>query len=443
MYAFEVALYAVLPTLMLFFFARYENVKGVPSPLKILGWTYLIGYTLKGLFLAVTIDDPTQHRLGFLGNDNVGLGVQTTFWATVIMLLGYCLAPKVRFVSGIPPLRVSFVSARTMYYGLFGLSAALMLTFFTKMGFWSQLFSLRFQAKKYLTLDNGAETSLGFLTMGGDFLLIFALYFFVFNTGSKKLNVYIVVVAFLFLTYFISSRRNAALLMIILFLMVMGLHHSVQKVGARAKKYLIMIGMVVVLSFASAIRDTGREGASITDLRVMSALSTTLHHSMYGAYFMGPAKTGAIIDQTRSRNLFLYGSSYTAIVFAPIPRVLWKSKPPIRNSYFVSKEVLRVSYETGMPPGGIAELFLNFGWAGIFVGMFVVGIVLRLALVKYQMSPDRRFSRIPYAVFMLCVIMFFLADFAMGALFFIRYYIAIFVCQKYWTWKVRNDAQVA
>jgi oligosaccharide repeat unit polymerase len=408
----------------------------------ILAWTMLFGYTLKGIYLAHTLNSTASHRMAHLGPEMIGLGVVATAFAIALVLFGYFIAPNKSIKPFMSKIKTTRFSSSALYFTMFGASCLLMLSFFTRMGFWSQLASLRFTSQKYLLLDNGQETSLGFLTIGGDFLLVFALYYFVFRRKEKRLNIYLIVVGFLFLTYFLSSRRNAAILMVITFLMVMGIRNISSSMTKNFKRYLVVGGMLLTLSLASAIRETGRVGASLNELSVSDSVGVTIEHAMFGSYFMDPAKMGGIITETRERNLYQWGSSYYAIIFAPIPRVMWSSKPPIRNSYFVSQEVLRVPSETGVPPSGLAELYLNFGWFGFIFGSIAFGYMLKIHYYNYLNSPDKRYARIPYALFMLCAILFLLADFAMAALFAIKYAMAIFVCSRFWRWKEARYATV-
>ena len=431
MYSFTICVLAVLPTALFFVLARLERGTAVPPPTFILGWTLLFGYTLKGLYLAYTLNSDLTHRLAYFGDKNLDLGAFATVYGVMAFLVGYLAVGKTRLRLTSTSLRLHPTLTHIFYYGLFCVSLILMMTFFWKMGFLTQVMSLQLVATKYFVLEQGDyATSLGFLTMGGDFLLILALYYAVFTPKLKALNVYTFTAVFLFLCYFLSSRRNAVLIMIIAFLMVRGIRKAPKKVGRKFAR-IVLVGVVLAtLSFASQIR--GRSEVSAKDLDLLSALEISAEHTLRGAYFMDISKTAAIITETKRRDVFQLGQSYTAVVFAPIPRVLWPGKPAIRNSYFVGDDLLDLRSKSGAPPSGIAELYMNFGWLGIGLGMLLVGGVIRLAYNNYLAAPDKRFARVPYAITMLCLVLFMLADFGMAVLFFIRYAIAIFVCHHYW-----------
>lgn len=441
---FMTILLSALTPVLFFLVAAFEPDNKVPKPMWILGWILLVGFTFKGIYLAFVLHEPFSHRLTHLGPDNVWKGVWVTFLCCSLIIVGYLLTPNGRLKHFKKRLKLSHSLVFYVYFGLFWLSVILFVLFFQKMGFASQLAAMRFTSQKFYELSDGQTTSLGFLTIGGDFLLIYGLYYFVFTPKIKVTSLYFIVILFLFLTYFLASRRSAALIMFILFLMVMGVRNFDFRRFKKWKAYLGIASLVVVLSFTSAIRDTGRTGATLGEITVGTAISTTIHHAMYGAYFMDPAKTGAIMSETKKRNLFQYGNSYTGILVAPIPRALWAGKPPVRKNHFIAQDLLKIdSSRTGAPPSGLAELYLNFGWVGMLVGSLLLGSVLKLKYNTYLKSDDKRFARVPYAAFMICVVMFMMADFAMATIFAVKYAMAIFICSRFWRWKESRNALVA
>jgi hypothetical protein len=73
----------------------------------------------------------------------------------------------------------------------------------------------------------------------------------------------------------------------------------------------------------------------------------------------------------------LYGSTFLSILYNPIPRFIWPSKPsPAVNQYMIDK---------GLGPASIgndnfavsltAELYANFWWIGIIFGMILIGTI--------------------------------------------------------------------
>src|SRR5690606_38225611 len=74
----------------------------------------------------------------------------------------------------------------------------------------------------------------------------------------------------------------------------------------------------------------------------------------------------------------LYGSSYAAIPFFWVPRAVWPDKPESGLGAWVRTTLFRTwADKSGWPPGFIAEAYINFGYFGILVVAFLVGIGLR------------------------------------------------------------------
>jgi len=86
-----------------------------------------------------------------------------------------------------------------------------------------------------------------------------------------------------------------------------------------------------------------------------------------------------VIKYTPERRPFGYGDSYLTIPEQTfVPRQLWRDKP-----IYIPTDDFELDY-LGVPPGGftsmhvISDLYQNFHLAGIAVGLFLTGLVLRL-----------------------------------------------------------------
>ena len=80
---------------------------------------------------------------------------------------------------------------------------------------------------------------------------------------------------------------------------------------------------------------------------------------------------------------FLWGQSYLEMFYQPIPRALWPAKP---WPFDVHIGELITGTRTGIPPGIVGELYLNFHIVGIILGMFLFGVLCR---VGYQRALAR------------------------------------------------------
>lgn len=80
----------------------------------------------------------------------------------------------------------------------------------------------------------------------------------------------------------------------------------------------------------------------------------------------------------------LRGTSFVTWAIAPIPRTVWPDKPIVRIGDVLGPVVFEKEHvRSGVPPGFVGELYINFGYFGVIAGMFALGAVLRLLYVGF------------------------------------------------------------
>lgn len=105
------------------------------------------------------------------------------------------------------------------------------------------------------------------------------------------------------------------------------------------------------------------------------------------------------LDAFPSRHDFLWGTSFLYVVYQPIPRALWPSKPPSPQ-----QEIVRTSFgsddpvKSGVAFPNIAEFYVNFGFVGIVVCMFIFGAFMRVVYEYMRIHNDNTWALIGYAV---------------------------------------------
>ena len=433
MYVAVIIALSILPTAVLFFVALNQADRPATTPVLAMAWVFLFGYTFKGLYLAYAEMTGAFHRLWYLSDGIIHIGTIAVTIGVFAWLFGYSLANQPQ-----PPHRTLRLwpgepgqFARLVYRLVLALSIVLMIVFFVQMGFIEQLASLNFRTQKAFETDEGFHTSLGFLTIGGEFILIFALYHYLFAPRLNWAHPVFLALAFCFLCYMLSGRRNAVLIGIVLFLLTMGGRAVAQKYLSGAGKYAVAGAIVLILSFTSLTR-LSSEGSNLEDMDLSSAIGTTLEQNFTGSYFLDPAKTAAIIEEIDRTDGYLYGISYVRFGVALIPKVIWPNKPDARNSYFVADEILDSRTGSGIPPNAVGELYMNFGWFGVVFGMILAGAFSAWIWQRFLSATDGRYARVPYATALVCICLFVLFDFSMGAIFYIRYAIAMAIASAYW-----------
>jgi hypothetical protein len=98
---------------------------------------------------------------------------------------------------------------------------------------------------------------------------------------------------------------------------------------------------------------------------------------------------------------FLYGQTLLSVLYNPVPRALWLDKPS-----FVLQTVLKTSsygrggselenFACSLP----AELYANFGWAGVVIVMFMLGNVSAHIYSHFANSPYRNVALIHLSLY--------------------------------------------
>jgi hypothetical protein len=137
---------------------------------------------------------------------------------------------------------------------------------------------------------------------------------------------------------------------------------------------LLLVGFVIIGSML-AVR---REQTSLAGFRSHLGIGEMLEVTVGSRHFLDLTKTAHVLDAVPERVPYQYGRTMLTWLLAPVPRVLWPDKPDIGVGRSLGVPVfLRRLGTGGVPPGIIGELYLNFGFAGVFIGMLVIGLVLR------------------------------------------------------------------
>ena len=439
MYIALIVVLSILPTLIVFLAVRLEPRTDATSPLKVLGWTLLLGYTPKSLYIAYALSAGLPFRSEHISRDIIHVGQLAILLGTFAFIIGYVwyqsMARHRTSLIAIPAR--AMIDPRLIYVPFLVVSAGLMAAYFVKMGFYDQLVTGSFSAARvFISERSGASSALGFLLIGGDFIVVIAIYHYIFTRRWQFLNVYTGLLIFTGLCYFLSSHRSGVLIMVILFFLIIGIR-GIQFRKALKPKHFVMLGVAVaLLSFASQIREGQRRGAIYQQLSLATSIEVSFQHAMQGAYFLDPAKTAAIIDQVSEKEEYLNGQSYALFLFAPIPRLLWPDKPSIRLGPYVAQDLLELGTNSGIPPSSIGEFYMNFGWLGVVLGMALLGAFAGRVWDRARRAEDRRFARGPFALNMMCIILLLVGDFSHTMLTLIKYQIAIWICERYWRRKI-------
>lgn len=97
------------------------------------------------------------------------------------------------------------------------------------------------------------------------------------------------------------------------------------------------------------------------------------------------SKTGHVIEMTINSRHYEFGSTLIEFITLAIPRQIWHNKPANLDTFIGQKIYDANSYGSGaVPPGFIAEMFLNFGFFGIIIGCVVFGYFFKKISSVYE-----------------------------------------------------------
>lgn len=360
------------------------------SPLSIIFYMIFIGCFAKTLVLLFF--DPDGIALQFsLANRPYEIlygGIQLLTIAMISMLAGYLLyllATKTRSkssykVSDIKKLGLDQTALRIAGILILAISAVAFLRIS------SELNLVRAIAEGSISTKRIHESSIGEAPRGSalGYLRLFAqtipqILFFMFLVAYYKQNQlfkwpdFILMILLGFMACLVPFLTSARLELVYLFLTALLIRHFAYKRITIFQAALVSITLLIGLGLLGQLREvrTGTES-----IQIGASLTETVLETLERPYFMDVGKTSVIRDTVPSDVNFIGGHSFMLVFYAPIPRTLWPEKPTIRIGPFVADEIYLREDDAGIPPGFIAELYMNFGILGVVFGMFLFGLII-------------------------------------------------------------------
>lgn len=112
-------------------------------------------------------------------------------------------------------------------------------------------------------------------------------------------------------------------------------------------------------------------------VRAKVGINGLLEATVGGRHFLDLTKTAHILAAVPERLDYQYGKTLVTWLVAPVPRSWWPEKPAIGAGKELGPLLFQTNVQTGVPPGIVGELDMNFGLPGVYVGLFVIGFLLR------------------------------------------------------------------
>jgi hypothetical protein len=102
-----------------------------------------------------------------------------------------------------------------------------------------------------------------------------------------------------------------------------------------------------------------------------------------------------IVSRTGQSVPFQNGYTLSPLLTVFVPRILWPNKPDVPTGRLVNK-AFHVSdqAETNISPSHLGELYWNFGWPGVVIGMTCIGLLLGFLGARYDLSQAVTLTRV-------------------------------------------------
>ena len=213
----------------------------------------------------------------------------------------------------------------------------------------------------------------------------------------KILIIFVCLLAVFFASVFVTgSRRNVLTLMLS---MVIFWHYFKRSISI-SKATGIIFGMVAFLFSTTIVRtfmhDYKRlfeQGVgSIVGAPTFELLYITLPTNVYEMFL-------TLLRQVPESMGFLWGDTYFRLFYIIIPRSIWPDKPG--NISQLVPQLLNVDFADRHITTSvtfIGELYWNFGWFGIVVGMLVFGILAKMLYNYVIKHKDSKGAVLIYSV---------------------------------------------
>jgi len=372
---FVILLLACLPlvillsgTLVRYAVSRRERFD-IFDPVFVVAGAVFIGATLRTFYLLLDHANEANHfvLLGpFVAEDVLLGGLLAICLGIFAWTSGYRL---MRLVP--PPKRITDLSDTRLLSAIkliIPLCIALNIFYFYVIGLFS---GGPISGKRFFVIGSSEEmrTTYAFLRLGSDAAatctILYACYFY--RNGRKTRD--LITLFFLFLVAsslpFVASVRGE--IVYLLFALAIVRHYMYRPLKLPVLAFLLAASF----SLLAVMQELRREAYNQQNAEPVSIVETMV----YSAHFVGVGKTSVIVEKVPRENDFLYGSSYAALLIAPVPRVIWPDKPVVRIGQFVGIELFERETVTGVPPGLIGEAYLNFGWFGVFIVCLLFGLI--------------------------------------------------------------------
>lgn len=229
-------------------------------------------------------------------------------------------------------------------------------------------------------------------------LLEVAVFIYICSFKYKKsvLKYFVLIILIVGVSFLLSSMggRKSTLQFIVFSMLVW--HYAVAKIKRIQFKLLLIVPVALIYIIVIPILRapdgievyTNNPDKLLTE--ITEDVGTVTRQFSYIDHYL------FIMDYFTIDKLWL-GSSFVDLFYAPLPSSLYPEKPPVDDGVYVRTlaEGWQVSpstpyenmYPSSWPPETFGAMYMNFGVPGVFLGMYLLGIIYQAAYV-YMIKSD-------------------------------------------------------
>jgi hypothetical protein len=102
-----------------------------------------------------------------------------------------------------------------------------------------------------------------------------------------------------------------------------------------------------------------------------------------------------IVEKTGNEAPYQHGYTLTPILAAYVPKIVWSDKPDIPTGQIFNKEFhITDSDDVFISPSHLGELYWNFGWPGVILGMAIIGGILGFVGTRFNLAQGKTVTRL-------------------------------------------------
>jgi hypothetical protein len=107
------------------------------------------------------------------------------------------------------------------------------------------------------------------------------------------------------------------------------------------------------------------------------------------------ASVQLIVGKTGNEVGYQNGYTLTPLIATFIPKIIWPNKPDVPTGQLVNKQFhVTEGEDVYISPSHLGELYWNFGWPGVLIGMTCIGAILGFVGSRFNMADARTVTRL-------------------------------------------------